>query len=427
MRWLPLLPASLWVTTVVLSVNSSPSIAQSQVAEIAQSTTIFIQAAGRPDVFGSGVIVARSGNTYTALVAKHVVALEDSYKVTTSDKAQHVVKQLDRLGNIDIAVVQFDSKNNYAVAAVGAPARQLDQLIVSGYPKPTTSVTSIALTLVPATVNTILDAKEAAEGFSLRYSATLRRGMSGGPVFNSSGELVAIHGRADELGGLGIPLPTFIEQAKAGGLKVRLGGSPPVAVAPPPPRPPAPEPRPTIAANPGSGGGAPSTTPSAPVSGGPTRLSAADVSRLRDTKQCPGCSLDGANLSFASLFGANLANASLRTSIMNGSTLTAAILNSANLSGANLSRADLGGAQLRQAVLSNSDLSWATLSSARMQGAQLTGANLTGAKLMGADLTGANLNGANLSGANLNGAILDGANLDGANLDGVIGYSGRKK
>jgi hypothetical protein len=407
MRWLPLLPTSLVVTTIVVSLSYTPSLTQSQVAETAKATTVYIQAAGRPDVFGSGVIVARSGNTYTALVAKHVVALEDTYKVTTSDKAEHAVKQLDRLTNIDIAVVQFESKNSYSVAAVGSPAQQLEQLFVSGYPKPTSSVTTIALTLVPATVNTILEAKEASEGFSLRYSATLRRGMSGGPVFNSSAQLVAIHGRADELGGLGIPLGVFQEQAKSNGLKIRLGGGE-VAIAPPPPRPqpqrtPPPSPAPgsnqgqTVAANPDSTSGG----TSAPLGGGSIRFSQADLGRLKDTKVCPNCSLDGAMLSYAHLPGAILVSASLRRSTMNSVTMLGADLTGANLSNAILTRADLSGARLQQADLS--------------------GANLSGANLMNAQLEGANL-----SGAILSGAILTGANLNGAKLDGAIGLPGKK-
>lgn len=400
MRWLPLLPASLLMTTVVVSLSYTPSPAQSQVAETAKATTVFIQAVGRPDVFGSGVIVGRSGNTYTVLVAKHVVALEETYKVTTSDRTEHAVKQLERLTSIDIAVVQFESKNSYSVAVVGSPAQQLEQLFVSGYPKPTTSVTTIALTLVPATVNTILEAKEATEGFSLRYSATLRRGMSGGPVFNSSAQLVAIHGRADELGGLGIPLGTFQEQAKSNGLKIRLGGGE-VAVAPPPPQrtPPAPASNQgqTVAANPDSTSGG----TSAPLSGGSIRFSQADLGRLKDTKVCPNCSLDGAMLSYAHLPGAILVSASLRRSTMNSVTMLGADLTGANLSNAILTRADLSGARLQQADLS--------------------GANLSGANLMNAQLEGANL-----SGAILSGAILTGANLNGAKLDGVIGLPGKR-
>jgi hypothetical protein len=395
MRWFPLLPAALVMTTVIMPVTySPPSQAQSQVAETARTTTVFIQAAGRPDVFGSGVIVGRSGNTYTVLVAKHVVALEDTYKVTTNDKSEHAVKQLDRLGSIDIAVVQFESKNNYSIATVGSPAQQLDQLIVSGYPKPTTSVTTIALTMVPATVNTILESKAAAEGYALRYSANLRRGMSGGPVFNSSAQLVAIHGRADELGGLGIPLTTFVEQSKSAGLKVRLGGSAPVATPPSPSPPPRPAPSPQqqpVAVAPTNPTPSPPTGTTSATGGAPINLSRADVARLQDTKACPNCRLDGANLSYAQLFGANLASASLRNSVMSSSTLTGANLNGANLSGSDLSRADLSGA--------------------RLQGANLSGANLSGAILNRADLSG---------------AILDGANLDGAQLQGVIGYSGKK-
>jgi hypothetical protein len=218
---------------------------RADLAEIARNTTVFIQAAGRPDVFGSGVIVNRSGKTYTAIVAKHVVVLTDSYRLTTVDQQKHVIKAIEKLEPIDLAIVRFEASKAYQVAeADNGVVRQLEMLYVSGYPKPTASVASYEHTLVPATINAILTPERALEGYSLRYSATLREGMSGGPVFNEQGDVVAIHGRADQLGGLGIPLKTLIEKAKVARLKLELNvasapTTPPASkktpVPPPPP------------------------------------------------------------------------------------------------------------------------------------------------------------------------------------------------
>jgi hypothetical protein len=60
------------------------------------------------------------------------------------------------------------------------------------------------------------------------------------------------------------------------------------------------------------------------------------IGKLLETKECPACSLRGANLSAANLAGANL--------------------NEADLSGANLSRANLLGANLLGTNLSNANL-----------------------------------------------------------------------
>jgi hypothetical protein len=92
------------------------------------------------------------------------------------------------------------------------------------------------------------------------------------------------------------------------------------------------------------------------------------------SQNCPGCSLQGANLAEASLLRANLAGA--------------------NLSNANLAKANL---------------KWANLKGANLTGADLSGANLAGADLAGASLDKADLTGANLEQANLRGALIDGA------------------
>ena len=84
----------------------------------------------------------------------------------------------------------------------------------------------------------------------------------------------------------------------------------------------------------------------------------ANLTKLKNTKSCPGCDLSGIELISFDLKNADLSGA--------------------NLTGANLRRSDLRGANLT--------------------GANLTGANLTDADLLGADLTNANLVQANLSG-----------------------------
>jgi uncharacterized protein YjbI with pentapeptide repeats len=97
--------------------------------------------------------------------------------------------------------------------------------------------------------------------------------------------------------------------------------------------------------------------------------------RLLSTRQCAGCELSNAGLTYAKLTNANLSRA--------------------NLSGANLSRADL-------------------------QGADLRGANLVGASLFGANLAGAKLDSANLVAADLRWSYLVGTSFDGAVTENVF-------
>lgn len=119
----------------------------------------------------------------------------------------------------------------------------------------------------------------------------------------------------------------------------------------------------------------------------------ADLDRLKATKSCVDCNLNGADLASADLSGVNLSSS---------------YLIGANLSGANLTGASLAHARLNNANLANANLTKANLTFwADLSGANLIGANLTGADLSAASqyLSGANLTGANLSSAVLNGTI----------------------
>jgi len=80
---------------------------------------------------------------------------------------------------------------------------------------------------------------------------------------------------------------------------------------------------------------------------------------------------------------------------------------------------NLNGADLRNYSLDEVDLQWANLSEALLNGVDLTRANLQDAILFKADLQDANLSDANLSGANLEKANLSDANLEGANFGGT--------
>lgn len=96
----------------------------------------------------------------------------------------------------------------------------------------------------------------------------------------------------------------------------------------------------------------------------------AAVTQVKETKNCVGCDLSGADLRWANVYAAELGGAP---------NLVNSVLDEANLSGANLYGANLEGASLRDADLSGANLSWTSL-----VGADLTGADLTDAKLQGA-------------------------------------------
>lgn len=76
--------------------------------------------------------------------------------------------------------------------------------------------------------------------------------------------------------------------------------------------------------------------------------------------------------------------------------------------------------RLQDADLAQADLREARLQGARLQRANLSGARLDGANLRGADLSFTSLNGASLRGSDLRGATLNGTDLRQADLSGAL-------
>lgn len=64
-----------------------------------------------PDGNGSGVIVAKNGETYYVLTAKHVVEQQEEYQIVTPDDKEHQVEpnNIKTLKGADLAVLKFQS------------------------------------------------------------------------------------------------------------------------------------------------------------------------------------------------------------------------------------------------------------------------------------------------------------------------------
>lgn len=141
---------------------------------------------------GSGTIVRRSGQTYTVLTNWHVVALDrgDRTIVTSDGKIYQLLGIPRRLGNNDLAIVQFRSTTEYKIPLISdRPAVLGEPLLAAGFP-----AGAGELTLAPGFVKLLLP-KSLPQGYSLGYTSEVKIGMSGGPIFNATGFLVGINGR----------------------------------------------------------------------------------------------------------------------------------------------------------------------------------------------------------------------------------------
>jgi Flp pilus assembly protein TadD/V8-like Glu-specific endopeptidase len=202
-----------------------------------KSFTVLIQAIADTNCqanIGSGVIINKSQNKYTIVTAAHVVKNKDKcrYSLTTADgQKQSLNTSSIHLfpDKIDLATVEFNSSKSYQIAKINAAPDFAEgtNISVSGYAPNLDSSPTYTLRLGEIVASSSTDL---GNGYTVVYNSNTLPGMSGGGVFNSNDELIAIHGKGDrvETGGnkdngatvklktgydLGIPITTFIQLA----------------------------------------------------------------------------------------------------------------------------------------------------------------------------------------------------------------------
>ena len=226
-----------------------------KINNIAQQITVRIDSKNHGN--GSGVIIARQGQTYYVATARHVVENPDSYEIITPDGKRYAVQpEITKSQGTDAALIKFTSNKNYTVATISKENRSAldntDQkkmlVFVSGFPgvdRGKHKLTAGFLTLKEDLFFDV-DSNEVEnhdyiknllkDGRELRYSNLSLGGMSGGPVLNFMGEVIGINSGSDrrqikqidgdgsvlsrtDIGfGLGIPSNTLLGLATKAGL-----------------------------------------------------------------------------------------------------------------------------------------------------------------------------------------------------------------
>jgi tetratricopeptide (TPR) repeat protein/S1-C subfamily serine protease len=207
---------------------------------------------------GSGIIIAKEGDIYTVLTAAHVVCKPpdkvgpcepNTYKILTVDGKQYPVEPstIKLEEGVDLAVVKFTSRENYQVATLANyPIKDDEYMFTAGYPRlgekspwrfTLGQIYSKERGLLATTQSdfnnnsssTAQSAVSLTGGYELVYSSITFGGMSGGPVLDSQGRVIGIHGKTEgeaaidnnsssqetiQLGNsLGIPVSTFLALA----------------------------------------------------------------------------------------------------------------------------------------------------------------------------------------------------------------------
>lgn len=198
-------PQHLALVVEVVLVPPAPLVAQAhlskaQIAAIAEKITVLIQT---PAGSGSGVLIAREGDVYRVLTAWHVVEsikAGEEADITTPDGKTHRIdnRSIQRIPQVDMAVVSFRSGANYTLAKLGndLAVKRGMEVYVAGFPLPGRAITKPVLQFTDGTV-TASSETLLTDGYALTYTNNTLPGMSGGPVLNQRGEVVGIHGRAE--------------------------------------------------------------------------------------------------------------------------------------------------------------------------------------------------------------------------------------
>jgi tetratricopeptide (TPR) repeat protein/S1-C subfamily serine protease len=222
-----------------------------KVDDIAQQVTVRID--GGDGSNGSGVIIGKNKNRYYILTNKHVVYNKTlnrliATKVITPDGKEQAINPVNielMKGDLDLAVVSFDSVNNYQVATLGKYPINFNLknvIFTHGFSsnKPGKYIRQFTAGGLMTLAFSSLVAKDEfslKNGYQLAYTNFSYFGMSGGPILDQDGQVIGINGAAENelmtnsqgeavevpLGfSLGIPINTFLSAVKQTSIEPNL-------------------------------------------------------------------------------------------------------------------------------------------------------------------------------------------------------------
>lgn len=149
---------------------------------------------------GSGSIIERTDGSYTVLTNWHVMQNAGDYTIQTIDGRKHkaIPASIQQLPGLDLAVVKFESNQNYQTAEFGDSGNLSEGQTVyfAGYPGELRREDNRYYRFFTANLVGILP-KSTENGYSLVYNGEAFPGMSGSPVFNQEGLVIGVHGEAN--------------------------------------------------------------------------------------------------------------------------------------------------------------------------------------------------------------------------------------
>ncbi|MDF5720333.1 MAG: serine protease [Rhizonema sp. PD37] len=154
---------------------------------------------------GTGILIHKQGSVYTVLTNAHVLRSGHApYQIQTPDGRIYTAElpgKSDRSGRSyfngnDLALLQFHSPDiSYTVASFGSASTLNvgNEVFAAGFPFDPEENQDKGFVFKAGQVSLML--KKALEGgYQIGYTNDIQKGMSGGPLLNHAGEVVAING-----------------------------------------------------------------------------------------------------------------------------------------------------------------------------------------------------------------------------------------
>ncbi|MBC1296584.1 tetratricopeptide repeat protein [Nostoc sp. UCD122] len=190
------------IQAVYLSIFSSKVSAQQltsqrspeQLKQLARSITVKILSGENE---GSGILLRKNSQVYTVVTNRHVLESGKPVQIQTEDGKIHsanLVKGVNFQGK-DLALLEFQANANYTLAPLGnlSTIAVNEPIYAAGFPFEANPSQSQGFVFKTGQV-LLVPERAFKEGYQIGYSNEIEKGMSGGPIFNSRGQVIGING-----------------------------------------------------------------------------------------------------------------------------------------------------------------------------------------------------------------------------------------
>jgi serine protease Do len=155
------------------------------------------------DDWGSGILIRQQGQRYTVMTNEHVLWIGNRFTIQTYDGKEYPAHRAGagEFGKNDLGLLEFTSgpSATYPVATLGCSLELTagTPVYAAGFPLPLMESSSKGFKFTSGAIS-LIASKALEGGYQVGYSNYIEKGMSGGPVLNAKGEVIAVNGMHQE-------------------------------------------------------------------------------------------------------------------------------------------------------------------------------------------------------------------------------------